>query len=44
MARLHANVAAAIAEGDPKEAAQCLDRLIDNIETFTKATVLLDQL
>jgi len=44
MARLHAAVAAAIAAGDPKEAAECLDRLIDNIETFTKATVLLDQL
>ena len=44
MARLHASVAAAIAEGDPTEAASCLDRLIDNIETFTKATVLLDQL
>lgn len=44
MARLHAAVAAAIAEGDPKEAAECLDRLIDNIEAFTKATVLLNQL
>lgn len=44
MARLHAGVAAAIAAGDPKEAAKCLDQLIDNIETFTKATVLLDQL
>ncbi|MBE7373363.1 GntR family transcriptional regulator [Pseudomonas lopnurensis] len=44
MARLHASVAGAIAAGDPAEAARCLDRLIDNIETFTKATVLLDQL
>lgn len=44
MARLHAGVAAAIAAGDPSEAARSLDRLIDNIETFTKATILLDQL
>ena len=44
MARLHANLAGAIAAGDAIETARCLDLLIDNIETFTKATVLLDQL
>jgi DNA-binding GntR family transcriptional regulator len=43
MASLHAGVARAIAEGLQNEAAECLDRLIDNIESFTKATVLLDQ-
>lgn len=42
IARLHAGVASAIAEGDPTKAAECLDRLIDNVEAFTKATVLLD--
>ncbi|WP_028241068.1 GntR family transcriptional regulator [Stutzerimonas azotifigens] len=44
MARLHAEVASAIASGDPAAAARASDRLIDNIESFTKATVLLDQI
>jgi DNA-binding GntR family transcriptional regulator len=44
MARLHASLAGAIAAGDSVETARSLDRLIDNIESFTKATVLLDQL
>lgn len=42
MARLHATVAGAIAKGDVKLAGEGLDRLLDNIETFTKATLLSD--
>ncbi len=42
MARLHANVADAIAKGDGDAAGTALDRLLDNIETFTKATLLSD--
>ena len=42
MARLHANVAGAIAQGDVAAAGEGLDRLLDNIETFAKATLLSD--
>ena len=42
MARLHAAVANAIAKGDPNAAAKALDLLLDNIETFTKATLMSD--
>ena len=38
-ARLHASQARAIADADPKRAAEATDRLIDYTETFTKATV-----
>jgi DNA-binding GntR family transcriptional regulator len=38
-ARLHANAAKAIAAGDEQAAAAALDALLDNIETFTRATV-----
>jgi|SRR5205823_6673154 len=41
-ATLHAAVARAIAEGDEKAAMQASDRLIDYIETFTKATLTAD--
>ncbi|MNY46743.1 FCD domain protein [compost metagenome] len=44
MARLHAGVAAAIAAGNPVDAAAASNLLIDNIESFTKATVMLDQI
>jgi len=40
MARLHANVATAIAKGDPDAAAKAVDKLLDNLEGFTRATVL----
>ncbi|AKJ68363.1 GntR family transcriptional regulator [Pandoraea thiooxydans] len=40
MARLHAAVAKAIADGNEDAAGKALDRLIDNIETFTKASLL----
>jgi len=43
MARLHAGVALAIAKGDVDGAGQALDRLLDNIEGFTRATVLSDR-
>lgn len=43
MARLHARVAAAIAEGDVEGAGEALDALLDNIEDFTRATVLGDR-
>jgi DNA-binding GntR family transcriptional regulator len=39
-ARLHARQARAIADGDPKAAAAASDRLIDYVETFTRATVM----
>jgi DNA-binding GntR family transcriptional regulator len=38
-AKLHADIARAIAAGEEKEAAAALDRLLDNIEEFTRATV-----
>jgi len=40
MARLHAAVALAIGKGDIKHAGEALDRLIDHLEGFTRATVL----
>jgi len=43
MARLHAGVALAIAKSDVDGAGQALDRLLDNIEGFTRATVLSDR-
>lgn len=42
MARLHAAVADAIAKGNVAAAGEALDRLLDNIETFAKATLLSD--
>ena len=41
-ARLHANVAAAIAAADADAAGKSLDALLDNIEAFTRATVSTD--
>ncbi|SMF53724.1 DNA-binding transcriptional regulator, GntR family [Tistlia consotensis] len=41
-ARLHAAQARAIAEGEPQAAAAASDRLIDYIETFTRATLDAD--
>jgi DNA-binding GntR family transcriptional regulator len=38
-AKLHADIARAIAEGDEEEAGAALDRLLDNIQTFTRATL-----
>ncbi len=38
-AKLHADIARAIAAGDDKAAAGAMDRLLDNIERFTRATV-----
>ncbi len=38
-ARLHANIARAIAVGDPELAAKTSDELLDYIETFTRATI-----
>ena len=38
-AKLHADIARAIAAGDEKGAGAALDRLLDNIEAFTRATV-----
>lgn len=38
-ARLHAELARRIADGDPEGAAEACDRLIDYVETFTRATV-----
>jgi len=43
MGRLHATLALAIAAGDPNVAGEALDRLVDNLETFTRATVLSDR-
>jgi DNA-binding GntR family transcriptional regulator len=40
MARLHAAAADAIGRGDAAEAGEALDRLLDNIEDFTKATLM----
>lgn len=41
-ASLHAAVARAIATGDDEKAGAAMDRLIDNIETFTRAAVSTD--
>jgi DNA-binding GntR family transcriptional regulator len=38
-AKLHADIARAIAEGDEERAARASDRLLDNIEKFTRDTV-----
>jgi DNA-binding GntR family transcriptional regulator len=38
-AKLHADIARAIAAGEEKAAGAALDRLVDNIEAFTRATV-----
>jgi len=38
-ARLHAAVARGIVNGDPDAAAEASDRLVDYVETFTRATV-----
>jgi DNA-binding GntR family transcriptional regulator len=38
-ARLHANQARAIAKGDGKLAAQAADKLVDYVQSFTRATV-----
>lgn len=38
-ARLHADLARRIADGDPDGAAEASDRLVDYVETFTRATV-----
>jgi DNA-binding GntR family transcriptional regulator len=40
MARLHAAVANAIAKGNPDAAGKALDKLLDNLEDFTRTTVL----
>lgn len=41
-ARLHANQARAIAQGNPERAAAAVDELIDYTESFTRATVSAD--
>lgn len=41
-AHLHADMARAIAEGNPDAAATATDRLLDKIESFTRATVTTD--
>lgn len=41
-AKLHADIARAISKGDGDAAANALDRLIDEIEQFTRATVTTD--
>ena len=41
-AKLHANIARAISRGDENAAARALDRLIDEMEKFTRATVATD--
>lgn len=41
-AKLHADIARGIAAGDEERAAKALDRLLDNIERFTRATVSPD--
>jgi DNA-binding GntR family transcriptional regulator len=38
-ARLHANQARAIAKGDAEAAARASDKLMDYVESFTRATV-----
>ena len=41
-ARLHADLAQAIADGDEAQAADSVDALLDNIESFTRNTVSTD--
>jgi DNA-binding GntR family transcriptional regulator len=41
-AKLHADIARAIAAGNERAAAAALDRLLDNIASFTRATVSTD--
>ncbi len=41
-AKLHADIARAIAAEDPKAAAKASDALLDNIEAFTRNTVSTD--
>ena len=41
-AKLHADIARAIGSGDEEAAARAADRLLDSIETFTRATVSTD--
>jgi len=41
-AKLHADIARAVSQGDEQAAAEALDRLIDEIEAFTRATVTTD--
>ena len=41
-AKLHADIARAIAEGDEEKAAKASDRLLENIEKFTRDTVSAD--
>ena len=41
-AKLHADIARAIAAADEDAAAAAMDRLLDNIEKFTRATVSTD--
>ena len=41
-AKLHANIARAVARADPEAAAAASDALLDNIETFTRSTVTTD--
>jgi DNA-binding GntR family transcriptional regulator len=41
-AKLHADIARAIADGDEEKAAKASDRLLDNIEKFTRDTVGTD--
>jgi DNA-binding GntR family transcriptional regulator len=41
-ARLHAAIARAVADADEKAAQECLARLLDNVEAFTRATLDAD--
>lgn len=41
-AKLHADIARAIARGEEADAAAAVDRLLDNIESFTRATVSVE--
>jgi hypothetical protein len=43
IARLHAEVASAIASNNGDRAAEASNLLIDNIESFTNSTMLLDR-
>lgn len=43
MAQMHSDVALAIAKSDVKGAGEALERLVDNIELYTRATVLSDR-
>ena len=40
-ARLHANQARAIAQGNEEAAARAADKLMDYVENFTRATVMV---